>query len=322
MSKNRKIFKRKPKSKKTPGVYDVVSVGRPAHDVILSGDVFKPICKHGTCYEHIELGAKLNVQSLSSFYGGNALNASVTFSRQKLTTALLAQVGIDSISTDILHLLSSEGISLDIIHQDQSVKIAQSTIILAPNGERVVLAYPGSAPDVRALLNNLQKIETRWLYVSSLGSLELLQGVLGHAKLNQIKVAFNPGGIELGKAGEIKELLESVEVLIMNKSEAALYFGNLESNSLALAAAEYVPIAVITDGKNGTVAASAGKIRIQPISEDVEVIDRNGAGDAFSSGLIAGLASGLSLNQALQLGAKNATSVVSQIGAQTGILRV
>lgn len=316
----KKINKAKHKPKAYSGVYDIISVGRPAKDTILSGNVFKPDCKHGRCYQHIEIGSKLNVQALHSAYGGNALNAAVTFARQNLNTAFLTQLGTDSTSKDLLELIASENISPELIKSDESVKIAQSTIIVSPDGERVVLAYPGSAPDVKVLLENLQKSEARWLYVSSLGSMELLQGVIDYAKLNQIKVAFNPGGIELSKVKEIKELLEFVEILIMNKQEASSYFGDLELNSLAVAASQYVKCAVITDGKNGAVAVQANQLYAQPIASDVAIVDRNGAGDAFSSGLVAGLALGYSLPESLKLGALNATSVVQQYGTQTGIL--
>ncbi len=319
--KSRRIFKAKKSSKSTTGIYDVISIGRPARDTILSGDIFKPVCKHGACYQHIEVGSKLNVQSLNSSYGGNALNSAVTFARQKLSTGLLAQLGTDSISQDLIKLLASESISTELIKEDESVKIAQSTVIVSPDGERVVLAYPGTAPDTHGLVASLQKSEARWLYVSSLGSLELLEAVMEHARINQIKVAFNPGGIELGKVQEVKQLLGNVEVLIMNKQEAASYFGDLELDSLALAAAEYVKCAVITDGKNGAVGAKEGKLYSQPIASDVKVVDRNGAGDAFSSGFVAGLALGHSFKDALNLGALNATSVVQSYGAQAGILR-
>jgi ribokinase len=307
--------------KKSPAVYDIISIGRPALDTVLSGDVFKPVCKHGACYEHIELGAKLNVSSLNTFYGGNSLNAAVTFARQNLHVAFLAQIGTDPISQDLLKLIQAESISQDLLKEDNSVKIAQSTTIVAPNGERVILAYPGSAPDVASLLANLQKAETRWLYISSLGSLELLQGAIQYAHINQVKVAFNPGGIELGKIQEVKDLLSEIEVLIMNKQEAVSFFGDLEINSLSLVAAEYVPLAVITDGKNGAVAAKSGKLYTQPLAADVQVLDRTGAGDAFSSGLVASLASGLELPAALKFAALNATSVVQSYGAQAGILR-
>ena len=106
----------------------------------------------------------------------------------------------------------------------------------------------------------------------------------------------------------------------MNKQEAVSLFGNLEPQSLCQAAAEYVRTAIVTDGPNGAYAYDGQDSYHQPISADVPVIDRTGAGDAFASGVVAGLAWGDSLEEALQFGSENSTSVVQHVGAHAGIL--
>ena len=301
--------------------YDVVCIGRPSLDVVLKGDVFKPICSHGSCYEHIPLGSKLEVSEAATAFGGNALNAAVTFARQKLSVALLAQIGMDSGSKDLLSLMDEEGIDDSVIYSSEEVRMGISTIISAPSGERSVLAFPGSKVDYQELLARLEGLETRWIYVSSLNSIELLEGIIKFASLNQVKVAFNPGGIELNNIDSVKKILPDVEVLILNKQEASKLFGALDSPHLARSGSEHSSICVVTDGPNGAYAFDGSVDYHQPISENVKVVDRNGAGDAFASGLIAGLAWGMDLKASLKLGSENSTSVVQQVGAQAGILR-
>lgn len=300
--------------------YDVVCIGRPSLDVVLKGDVFKPICSHGGCYEHIPLGSKLEVSEAVTAFGGNALNAAVTFARQKLYVALLAQIGLDSGSKDLLSLMDEEGIDDGVIYSSEDIKMGISTIISAPSGERSVLAFPGSKINHQELLARLEGLETRWIYISSLNSIELLEGVMKFASLNQVKVAFNPGGIELNNIDSVKKILSDVEVLILNKQEASKFFGTLDSTGLARSGSEYSSICVVTDGPNGAYAFDGSVDYHQPISASVKVIDRNGAGDAFASGLVAGLAWGMDLKASLQLGSENSTSVVQQVGAQAGIL--
>jgi sugar/nucleoside kinase (ribokinase family) len=65
----------------------------------------------------------------------------------------------------------------------------------------------------------------------------------------------------------------------------------------------------------------AGKLYQAGSYQKVKVVDRTGAGDAFGSGFVAALAKGLPIEDALTLGSANATSVVAQIGAKTGILK-
>jgi len=301
--------------------YDVVCVGRPVQDTILTGDVFKPFCSHGVCRENIQIGEKITIDDATVFYGGNALNASVTFARQKLSVALLAQLGEDTRSEDIVDLMLEEGIHTSLLNKEEGIKTGLSTIILNTSGERSVLAYPGSSIGYQDLLARLENVETRWLYVSSLNSIDLLEGVLRYAELNQVRVAFNPGGIELEKLDEVKKLLKQVEVLIVNKQEAIKMFGNGEADDLARLGSSYSKVCIVTDGPEGAYACDGQLSYHQPISENVKVVDRNGAGDAFSSGVIAGLAWGMDLKSSLELGSRNSTSVVQQVGPQEGILR-
>lgn len=317
----RKAKKARKRASNSSLTYDVICVGRPVQDTILSGDVFKPFCVHGVCRENIQVGEKINVKDASVFYGGNALNASVTFARQKLSVALVAQIGDDYRAQDMLDLLASESVDTGLILQDEEVKTGLSTIILNTNGERSILAYAGSEIKHQDLLAGLDDVEARWLYVSSLNSLDLLEGVLRFAEVNQISVAFNPGGIEMEQAEEVKKMLKSVEVLILNKQEASRMFGDGTPADLARHGASFAKTCIVTDGPNGAAAHDGQLGYYQPISEDVKVVDRNGAGDAFASGVIAGLAWGMDLKNSLELGSKNSTSVVQHIGPQVGILR-
>ena len=82
----------------------------------------------------------------------------------------------------------------------------------------------------------------------------------------------------------------------------------------------YVPIAVVSDGPNGVVATDGKTIITAGMYEDVPVIDRTGAGDAFGSGFLSAYAQGKSLKEAIVFASANSTSVVQFIGAKEGIL--
>ena len=69
---------------------------------------------------------------------------------------------------------------------------------------------------------------------------------------------------------------------------------------------------VATDGKT---IVRAG------MYEDVPVVDRTGAGDAFASGFLSQWARGKSLKDSIIFASANSTSVVTKIGAKAGILR-
>jgi sugar/nucleoside kinase (ribokinase family) len=54
--------------------------------------------------------------------------------------------------------------------------------------------------------------------------------------------------------------------------------------------------------------------------QDVKVIDRTGAGDAFASGFLSQWVKGKSLKDSVIFASANSTSVVTKIGAKAGIL--
>ena len=54
--------------------------------------------------------------------------------------------------------------------------------------------------------------------------------------------------------------------------------------------------------------------------EDVPVVDRTGAGDAFGSGFLSQWSQGKNLQESIVFASANSTSVVTKIGAKEGIL--
>ncbi|HEV2412675.1 MAG TPA: carbohydrate kinase family protein, partial [Candidatus Saccharimonadales bacterium] len=168
----------------------------------------------------------------------------------------------------------------------------------------------------------VDNLEADWFYISSLaGSMETLEALVSYAAENHIKVAFNPGKDELAQPAKLKGLLDDIEVLQCNKEEMAQIVEGSTPEELAQHAAHYVPFAVVTDGPKGVAAVGEGKLVVGGMYEDAPVVDRLGAGDAFCSGVIAYLAQGRSLEDAIVFGSANSTSVVGHIGAKTGILK-
>lgn len=73
---------------------------------------------------------------------------------------------------------------------------------------------------------------------------------------------------------------------------------------------------VITQGKDPTVVAINGHVKMYPILElpKEKLVDTNGAGDAYVGGFLAGLAKGLPVAACCQAGAYAASVIVQQSG--------
>jgi len=80
-------------------------------------------------------------------------------------------------------------------------------------------------------------------------------------------------------------------------------------------------IAVVTDGPEGAYASDGTTRYSVPAYPDPSPPkERTGAGDAFSSALVAALVQGRPLSEALAWAPINAMSVVQEVGSQTGLL--
>ncbi|HEX3082494.1 MAG TPA: PfkB family carbohydrate kinase, partial [Candidatus Saccharimonadia bacterium] len=149
----------------------------------------------------------------------------------------------------------------------------------------------------------------------------LLSKLLKHANNHGIKVALDPGNAELAQAKKLRALLPLLTVLKANAEELRQLFGGADLRGTVELADGICPYVVGTNGPAGSYAVHEGKLYQAGSYQKVKVVDRLGAGDAFGSGFVAALAKGLAIEDALTLGSANATGVVAQIGAKTGILR-
>jgi ribokinase len=158
------------------------------------------------------------------------------------------------------------------------------------------------------------------VYPTALGSLATLETIVDWAEAKSVKIMLNPAGSELGDPAKLKGLLESVDVLCLNKEEMQGIVEGETLEELVRHGLNYCPVIIVSDGPNG-VCASDGKTIVQAgMYEDVPVIDRTGAGDAFASGFLSQWLLGKSLKEAIVFASANSTSVVGKIGAKDGIL--
>lgn len=302
----------------------IVAIGAAVQDVFLShSDEFAPVCKNPhECFMQLELGAKVDVNSIDFSTGGGATNAAVTFARQGLDAIFMGTVGRDPAGAAVLQELDSENVDTTHVSYSDKYNTGYSVLLLAPNGERTILTYRGASTHYDAENFNFHGLDADWLYVSSMaGSMEALDKIFTQAHAKEgMKIFFNPGKGELSQPGKLKALLEDVEVLSVNKEEAKQIVEGESLEELVRHLLNYVPVAIISDGPNGVMASDGKTIVRAGMYEDVPVLDRTGAGDAFGSGFLSQWAAGRSLKDSIIFASANSTSVVTKIGAKVGIL--
>ncbi len=306
----------------------ITSLGAASQDVFISGKGIRAELDPRT-NEHMEefsedfkLGAKINVDTIQFATGGGATNAAVTFARQGLESCFIGKLGNDIASHGVIQELDSEAIDTQHVVYHDSLGTQYSTILLADTGERTILIYRGAAnTHTPKDYENVSFEGNDWLYVSSFaGALDALNVVFEKAAAAGVKITFNPGEKELEQPDQLRALLEDVEVLILNREEAQKLVEGTELEELVRHLLHYVPVAIVSDGPNGVMASDGKTVVRAGMYQDVKVIDRTGAGDAFGSGFLSQWSQGRSLKDSIVFASANSTSVVTKIGAKTGIL--
>lgn len=300
----------------------IYALGKATQDVFLRSQEFDPKTEGKVAYTHLPLGAKIDVEEAFFSTGGNATNVAVTLARQGLDAHFIWALGEDPASRTILQDMKSEGVRTDLVDQRPEYRASLSTILLSPDGERTILNFHGSKMDEASFGQTLDKVDKAdWLYPSSLGDYQLLRLLVRRAKALGAKVMLNPAGSELSEPDKLREILKDIEVLCLNKDEMQSVVGKGSLEDLVRKGLELCPVVIVSDGPNGVCASDGRSIIKAGIYEDIPVIDRTGAGDAFASGFLSKWSSGSSLRDAIVFGSANSTSVVSKIGAKAGILR-
>ncbi len=302
----------------------ILAIGKGTQDVFLKSDEFDPHTQGKHVYAQIPLGIKMEVDEVTFSTGGNATNVAVTFARQGLHAQYMWTLGDDSVSSSILDALDKENVDTSLVVQREKYSPGYSVVLLATNGERTILNNRGVSTGKTGVDLDFDAItKVDWVYPTSLahGGLELLDKIVRTAKKSGVKVMLNPAGPELAEPDKLRPILEDVDVLCMNKEETQLLVHGETLEELVLHALNLSPVVIVSDGPNGVVASDGKTIIRAGMYEDVPVVDRLGAGDAFASGFLSQWAQGKSLRESIIFASANSTSVVTKIGAKAGILR-
>jgi sugar/nucleoside kinase (ribokinase family) len=308
-------------------MYDVITIGSATRDVFVKSTAFEIHSKDHSassvegCFP---LGSKIEIDELVLETGGGATNAATTFARLGHRVATVAAIGDDAPADAVLRALEAEGIDASLLQVQKGGRTGFSVILLAGSGERTVLVFRGAAERLDPSAVPWRSLAAKWFYISSIGGdLKLMGRILDHAARRRIKVAWNPGSKEIRQGlRALTPLIRKVDLFNLNKEEAAQLVNTDPQNFTHIVKSlRSLPrrALVVTDGLAGAYAAEGAETWHSSVL-DVPRINVTGAGDAFGSGIVAGLLKKDDIRYALAVGTWNATGVVQQMGAKRGII--
>ncbi|MCL6096805.1 MAG: carbohydrate kinase family protein [Patescibacteria group bacterium] len=310
---------------------DATCVGDAKLDIFLTVDEKNTHVKLDSNTRELRFGhgEKIEVKKMDLSIGGNAANVAVGIARLGFKSCLVAEIGQDEFSQKIINSLIEENVNLELVKQIAS-EGSSITVGINFKGDRTLFTEHVKREHNFDFEGKTAKI----IYLTSLGPLweKAYEKTLNFAKEKNIKLIFNPGTIQIEKRNAIVwSVISSSGILFVNKEEAEeLLYG--KELSLSSISANYVKkllyglkslgakIVVITDGQNGSYAMDENHNTYALDAIHCEVVEKTGAGDAYSSGFISAVLNGETTQEAMRWGAFNSTAVIGEIGAEKGLL--
>lgn len=258
---------------------------------------------------------------------GNSPNVSVGVSKLGIKSTLISYVGDDLVGKQNIESLMKDSVNVDYMKIVPGM-VSNYHYVLWYANERTILVKHTEFPysfgqDVP---------EAKWVYLSSLASNSAeYHKEIGEylKKYPDTKLLFQPGTfqIKLGK-DLLKDIYERTYILfcnyveakrILNIEELPAEVGDNKIKILEMLHSLGPKTVVMTDGLNGAYAYDGNDALYVPVYS-TESFESTGAGDAFASAMISALILGKDLKEAFTWGPINSMSVVSQVGAQKGLL--
>lgn len=274
----------------------------------------------------------MSAQKYERVTAGAELNVAVTLSRLGLKSQYFSRFGNDQLGTVMLADIEAEGIDISIVKRIDSFTGAM--VRNSGKSQVVEISYlrKGSAASTIEPLDILDSYvsSTKWLHttgitcaISTTGAATVKHALDKAASLG-IKSSFDLNiRRRLWSEADAKKVLaplaSNIELLIGGEDEYQVVFGSNDPKKILTEVNKRgCRIAVMTKGDQQLRYCVDGNYaEITP--PQVIALDPVGSGDAFTGGAIAGLLSGMSVDQALQQGSICGALVASMFGDWTGI---
>jgi len=311
-------------------MFDIITFGSATQDIYLESKKFLPVLSKefatgkGIC---LSLGSKIEVEGVFLTSGGGGTNTAATFASQGFKVAYCGMVGDDNFGELVINDLKKYNVDTNLIKKTKKMSTNISVLLMQPGSDRTILVYRGASDLLARGDIPWDKIKkAKWFYLAPFaGKLtEATEELIGFAKKNKIKVAFNPGYNQLTFPEPVlQKILKEIDVLILNREEASLLtkIPYQKEEEVFKKIDQLTPgIAIMTKGGEGA-TVSDGKHLYYAKSLGMKLVDGTGAGDAFGSGFVSGLIQKNDVIYAIQLAMANSSFAITKLGAKEGILR-
>ena len=251
--------------------------------------------------------------------GGATANIMASFANCGGKSGFIGKIGADEIGEYFRNETEKAGVKFFSL-TSQTTPTGIGLTLVTPDGQRTFATNLGAAvelspADISAELLNQAPIVHVEAYL--VFNRELIDHILNTAKANGQRIS-----MDLSSFGVVYENLEylqekvktHLDIIFANEDECLAFTGCSPKESLAQIG-EVCDVAVVKEGGAGSHIARRGERVFFP-AEVIEVVDTNGAGDAYAGGVLYGLCRGLPVGVCGIIGTKAGALSVNQRGAR------
>jgi 2-dehydro-3-deoxygluconokinase len=259
-------------------------------------------------------------------FGGDTSNAVIAASRQGARVAYLSRVGEDHFGRMLLDLWQAEGVDVSAVARDAQAPTGLYFVNHGPQGHSFSYLRAGSAASrMQPQTMDLSAAgRTRWLHVSgisqaiSASACDTVFAAIETARAANGKVSFDPNLRlslwPLARArATICATIAMTDLFLPSLDEAVALAGTDDVPAIfAWARAHGAHTVVLKSGPAGAWYAEQGAEPQLAAARAVQAVDATGAGDCFDGSLLARLAAGDTLADAVRYA--NAAAGLSTLG--------
>jgi len=302
---------------------DFLSIGDIAVDAFIrikDAAVYCDIDKDN-CKLCMSFADKVPYESVEIIYGtGNSVNVAVAASRLGLKAGVVSDIGDDMNGRKCLDSMDDEHVDTRYVSIQKRMRTNYHYVLWYETDRTILVKheeYEYKLPEIDP---------PKWLYLTSLPSHaeKYHEEIVSYLKAHpEIKLVFQPGTfqIKLGRE-KLSHIYENAEILIVNSGEAEKIVGEHAEIKILLGklAALGPKIVIITNAAEGSYMRENGQNWFMRSYPDTNVLERTGAGDAFSATFVSALILGKNPSEALKWAPANSLSVIQSVGPQKGLL--
>jgi len=278
--------------------------------ILVCGNATLDIVNHVDHYPDED--EEMRVLSQRVVTGGNAANTACVLAQHDHQCAWLGVLATDADAQRIAESLQHQQVNLQYAQQVAGASPVSYITLNQANGSRTIVHHRDLPELTTTAFADIVPEQYDWLHLEG-RNIDVLAEVLPALRK---ALTDQPISLEIEKSRSgIEELIQYVDVVMFSRAYAEMYgFDNAAAFLQEKHHAYPEMMLTCTWGEQGAYAIDrCGELK-HVVATDIAVVDTVGAGDTFNAGLIHGLATGMTLQEALQYAVALAGKKVGQEG--------